>query len=112
MRLIDADALKLKLDSYADRDCEYPIDYCDVKLEIKNAPTVMQWVSVEEGLPKNNVDIVFLVSGIPYAGYRDCHGNFEPYELNEYESPYSSTVKPTEVTHWMPLPPPPGKQQT
>lgn len=59
----------------------------------------MKWISIEEQLPPNNIDIIMFhdVLGI-YTGYV-LNGEYYFYAYGE---PFYN-----HVTHWMPLPEPP-----
>ena len=108
MKLIDLDALKIKLDGYAGRDCEYPIDYCDVKYEIENAPIIMpiimQWVSVKNEKPPGRTYVLLTDGRYVYKGCY-VYGRFLPCEDSDDGNKYCN------ITHWMQCPEPPGKQQ-
>lgn len=70
-------------------------------LMIANGVTVQEWISVNDGLPKNIANRVLVVcersNGVFYAHYE------KPFWINlETDKPFISAV-----THWMPLPHPP-----
>ena len=101
MRLIDADEL-IKVFDRDDANLYESAEKCtihgDVKDIIKIAPTVMQWVSVEEGLPDPWQKVnVFLDNGKILTVHTDGNGRWCDIQGHHNES----------VTHWMPLPEPP-----
>ena len=107
-RLIDADALIKQIDETvcweASRDM-FPNDYSHelhkiIEL-ISEAPTVMQWVSVKNKLPKEmQAVIIYGKSDNEYYQNQDIGW------LNDGRW-MTDTIR--KVTHWMPLPPPPSK---
>ena len=113
MRLIDADALIEEISMLVlDHVCLFEQYKADIGDKIKNAPTIMQWVSVEDELPDVGASTLFLVSGkYAHTGFLSHHGDFKPYEYElsySHESDvYAEPEKMTNVTHWMPLPEPP-----
>ena len=76
-----------------------------------------EWVSVEDALPESIVNKVLVYCENGYIGY----GHYEKYQGEEtwynLESgePFSSwnlqNCSPYKVTHWMPLPEPPEKEE-
>ena len=113
MRLVDADALldaiasEFKHEAY--EGMEYEISAKAVARLANEAPTVMQWVSVEEKLPESGCVLVFNCGmgamEVAYYG-KSGYGSKKEWLLNEREL---LEVDGFKVTHWMPLPPPPGK---
>ena len=116
MRLIDADALfgTLKLK----RELEHisPDDYSSGKATglniamnaVKSATTVGGWISVKDRLPeKSDKVLVYLDSGVMMdVWYSSKHRKFNSFDENE---PNENNFK--NVTHWMPLPEPPGVKE-
>lgn len=115
MRLIDADALKkewsMGLGSCDDcpqntRRCQYDVDFSrmDICQMIDEAPTVGSWISVEDRLPEENLE--YLVYATDEDGERFVttdHWNKYVRQWYLFDNGSSTTV-----THWMPLPEPPG----
>ena len=110
MRLIDADALTKKIGGFLDackidncisNDYEEAFDYA--LSEITVAPTIMQWVSVDNEKPKINqrVLIVNKASDV-YEGMLTLSDGelmwHRPSRMNQHFHKF---------THWMPLPEPP-----
>ena len=116
MRLINADALCKELDQmYSDgksridihrtrneRDIFYANAVKDVIRKVNSAPTVMQWVDVDNEKPKHNT-CVLVTNGSYIEMSRYMYGRFYLYESDETHC---------RVTHWTPLLPPPVKQNT
>ena len=105
MRLIDADALMARLDKLSDlifEHCRRGLTFADVEEVIDNAPTVMEWVSVEEELPQPGKVVLLAFPknrGLTEMGYL-CDSRkrlclIVKNSIAEY------------ATHWMPLPEPP-----
>ena len=64
---------------------------------IRNGVTVQEWVSVEDGLPKNGKEGVLIALRWGEVDIGWCEdGRWDSEFVNEYED--------GEVTHWMPLP--------
>ena len=142
MRLIDADALiepmKLLEESY--RRCgaiERAEAYANCLWEIKQAPTVGGWVSVNDRLPDSGKHVLVCCEVRPSKKRYVCDGYYASkhsiathdvdddiaYEYDEEEDEYfllegwyeviknwddyDSVVIDDFVTHWMPLPEPP-----
>ena len=105
MRLIDADALRKKLDD------EVPISHLfmqynkeDVIRAVLDAPTVGGWISVEDRLPEDETEVIIFVQHkigwYRVFGWHDEYGwHSSAEEFGDGESDF--------VTHWMPLPEPP-----
>ena len=122
-RAIDADALKKELAPYEENDFSQQID---VILKIVDAqPTLTppnEWVSVEERMPEYN-------PGTGAKSYwvakKDNAGNWQMKIAQYCDYGYAMTVdaetevtwrdwdftKIVNVTHWMPLPAPPAKEE-
>ena len=67
---------------------------------ISNGVTVQEWVSVEDGLPKNGKEGVLIALRWGEVDIGWCEdGRWDSEFVNEYED--------GEVTHWMPIPQPP-----
>ena len=112
MRLIDADKLQADIDSLMDwdmfkSDAPNPIDYADITYGINQAPTVMQWVSVKDKLPEERTSNLVVTNPekkhIWIAFY--CKNRFDQQEWRID----GDCLKTDKISHWMPLPPPPGK---
>lgn len=125
MRLIDVDAFKTE-HRMADMcgDCErtkreLDCNVCDCCDWLDNAPTVNQWISVEERLP-DAAGYECLVCAVN-ENYNQTHvftahtGYGEPgwwtgnvHYMSRVTSPSDNRLHPAlNVTHWMPLPTPP-----
>lgn len=117
MRLIDADALADKLEQIisdyishgmylSDFDIRYAIDM------VEDMPTLTppnEWVRVEERLPENGQIVLFHQKD----GFIYCAEYFVGKELMSPEwlidnDSWNAKV----VTHWMPLPAPPEKENS
>lgn len=96
MRPIDADKLKQDL---LDKSF-YP---AIVAAAIKNAPTVnlYEWISVEDRLPTHEDGKVLI-----YTAYGISIG--EKTVSNRWRG---DNAIPKQITHWMPLPPPPTEKE-
>lgn len=116
MRLIDCDALK-KDWSMADRceDCPQKVIACqydqvftrmDICQMLDDAPTVGEWISVEDRLPKSNE--VVLVCVYDKDGQLDCQTIAVRYPCGDWDSvdDYFNQCD-GDVRYWMPLPKPP-----
>ena len=112
MRLIDVDAFKTE-HRMADMcgDCkrtkrELDCNVCDCCDWLDNAPTVDQWISVEERLPDDASDVL---------AYYDCGDDSRVMFVNYYkrcwyDSVFNDLIDDLDqgcITHWMPLPEPP-----
>ena len=118
-RAIDADILLQNFDDmepYEEYESEHDL-WLDMRLEVIHAPTLTQpneWISVEERLPEGNGGYIVTAcdEGCPagegiwydtvvvFAEYYDgcwTWNDGTEYDLTDI------------VTHWMPLPAPPGK---
>jgi len=112
MRLIDADALTKEIEDFNCKDCNHynyvrcracPID--DAVTYIDEAPTVGEWVSVNDRLPEkrkavlayapryNNIWAVVLIDN-GWNIWAPVGTKYDP----DWDGP---------ITHWMPLPEPP-----
>ena len=111
MRPIDADALARRMcelcnQYYSDDPCE-PSD-CIFAWAVKEAPTLTppnEWVRVEERMPEEEqIVLVHQKNGFIYCA--------EYFAGNKLLSPAwfidNDCWEVGEVTHWMPLPAPPG----
>ena len=107
MRLVNSDRLLGALDATFE-GCDYTI----VANIVKNTPTVMQWVSVENMLPPPET----LVLAYHRASYfHEGVNETMKVSIGSYSNKWHSGFTGNGllgVTHWMPLPPPPGKQNT
>jgi len=116
MRLIDADALTKEIEDFNCKNCNHynhvrcracPID--DAVTYIDEAPTVVEWISVEDKLPKNP-------DGYPHSEIRRSYflvalksGCVESLGFDFDRMQWQHTGSP--VTHWMSLPEPPEVKQ-
>ena len=108
VRLIDADALKEPLElqraSYVRIGAiERAEAYANCLWEIAHAPTVGGWVSVEDRLPEKNGD---------YLTY-DTDDIVWPHFFRAGLGLWDDSIgyRKDNVTHWMPLPEPPGGER-
>ena len=121
MRLIDADELTSELyDIYnlnlenADRlkTSIYLDGFTRAIRVAKSAPTVMQWVSVENALPPpETLVLVYHRAGFFHKGVNETMQITIGSYSNKWHSGFTGNGL-LGVTHWMSLPPPPGKQNT
>lgn len=113
MRLIDADDLLEIIEKYCgDYDCHdsESFDKQAVRMAIRSAPTITpqnEWVSVDERLPET--------AGEYLVVYHPCHwDNVSAKVCVGIDSFRGKTAwakkKYQRVTHWMPLPAPPEKE--
>ena len=132
MRLIDADALKEQIENFNCKDCNhYNYVRCracqidDALSYIDDAPTVAQWISVKDDLPKEH-DSIFANhthlskhmwakesdNVIVHVRFRDGTGRSTEGRLQDgkWWTRVSPMLEPV-VTHWMPLPEPPEVEQ-
>lgn len=126
MRLIDADALKEQIENFNCKDCNhYNFVRCracqidDALSYIDDAPTVGEWISVEDRLP-DAAGYECLVCAVN-KNYNQTHvftahtGYGEPgwwtgnvHYMSRITSPSDNRLHTAlNVTHWMPLPTPP-----
>ena len=110
MRLVDADALKEPLElqraSYVRIGAiERAEAYANCLWEIAQAPTVGGWISVEDRLPEDGQDVVATVKDgtKDIVTYRTERGGMWWGCEGWWPTSY--------VTHWMPLPTPPGGER-
>jgi len=128
MRLIDADALTKEIEDFNCKNCNHynyvrcracPTD--DAVTYIDEAPTVGEWISVEDDLPKEH-DSIFANhphlskhmwvkesdNVIVYVRFPDGTGRSTEGRLQDgkWWTRVSPMLEPV-VTHWMPLPTPP-----
>ena len=79
----------------------------------------MEWISVKDRLPDKDMDVVYLGEvwryGVKtYDSSGVCHFYKETAGGWFDTTPQDGDHQSTEVTHWMPLPPPPtdGEEET
>ena len=110
MRPIDADDLQKSLNDYVFNDPTCPMHIAaTVDQYIDFAPTVGGWISCSERMPEPGVNVL-VTDGINQMvtwhevidGKAMLVDNFIVYV----------NVRFGEVTHWMPLPEPPGGEET
>ena len=106
MRLIDADALTKEIEDFNCKNCNHynhvrcracPID--DAVTYIDEAPTVGEWISVEDRLPDKQPCEYLVVNG----------NNVETAIC--LDNRWITPRRVTKITHWMPLPEPPEVKQ-
>lgn len=78
-----------------------------------------EWISVEDRLPDDGVEVIFIETweGLPnswnmYIGWRlDGGWKEQAHSIEVHGDAWTShDVSDAYVTHWMPLPDPPGEQ--
>jgi hypothetical protein len=104
MRLIDADALVKCVNKIFGLKPDARWSHGDVLNTIDAAPTIGEWISVEDRLPEQ-------------SGYvLTCYGDYHTINVFSYSKKHRAfnahDCLPTaennvDVTHWMPLPEPP-----
>ena len=110
MKLIDLDVLK----KYLENECRYVDNCCDsesgyaiheVDAFLEEMPVVMQWVSVDNEKPKINQRVLIVNKASDVFEGMLTLSDGEPmwYRPSRINQPLHK------FTHWMPLPPPPGK---
>jgi hypothetical protein len=84
-----------------------------IRSVIEKAKSLSQesdWVSVEDRLPEDSVDVLmcYWVGTVPiiYTGY--IAGDYNAWHFGEEGENVGTTI----ITHWMPLPIPPINKQT
>lgn len=84
-----------------------------VLYDIQHVPTLTppnEWVSVEERLPEDADGMVLLTDGVAVqTGYRNQLVRMDG-RSGVFVPKYRPSGGAMEVTHWMPLPTPPGKE--
>ena len=116
MRLGDLDALKKSMcklcnQDYSDEPCE-PSDCVFIRVinEMPSLTPLNEWVSVEDELPDFDTPVLVYVKDIfdnksiinitKYTITYDLTNNWLGYENSSFK-----------ITHWMPLPKPPEKEE-
>ena len=66
-----------------------------------------KWISVDERLPEVGATVLCYIK----HNYSDTDG-FRAYRVYGYDGHFVGMGNLCEVTHWMPLPEPPGEEQT
>ena len=106
MRLIDADALKEQIENFNCTDCNhYNFVRCracqidDALTYIDDAPTVGEWISVEDRLPDKQ-PCEYLVVNANNVETAICLDNR-----------WITPRRVIKITHWMPLPEPPEVEE-
>ena len=116
MRLGDLDALKKSMcelcnQDYSDEPCE-PSDCVFIRVinEMPSLTPPNEWVSVEEKLPDFDTPVLVYV--------KDIFDNKGIINITKYTITYNLTNNwlgyensSFKITHWMPLPEPPGKEE-
>ena len=110
MRLIDADALKHPLLEFVESSDLISSHWISRVVDIIcDTPTVMQWVSVENELPPpETLVLVYHRAGFFQKGVNETMQVAIGSYSNKWYSGFTG-IGLLGVTHWMPLPPPPGK---
>ena len=100
MRPIDADGLQRSLNDYVFNDPTCPMHIAaTVDQYIDFAPTVGGWISCSERLPKLG-ELVIVTDGVRVsATFLQGAGHYVLWKYNNFLG---------EITHWQPLPEPPG----
>lgn len=101
--LIDRDALLKKIcgnecGSVCNEECENVM--CNYYDYIMDAPAVNRWIPVEDALPEENARCLVYTESGGYGISRKIGRNLEKWNCFGLQ-----------VTHWMPLPEPPEKEQ-
>lgn len=125
MRLINADALKIALDTFAPLvGFRGVYDRSQVMECIDAAPTIDGWISVKDDMPKEHNSIFANYTHlskhmwakesdnvIVYVRFPDGTGRSTEGRLQDgkWWTRISPTLEPT-VTHWMPMPEPPKEE--
>lgn len=125
MRLIDADDLIKQIEDFNCKDCNnYNFVRCrackidDAVTYIDEAPTVGEWISVEDKLPGIDEDVLILYeskvsprkTGYAITCLKDSFyfGSTPiPYSKPQWSEPWQYFRENNVITHWMPLPEPP-----
>ena len=128
MRLVDADALMMRLaditlaespderqDSWYKRDRQLAVvvglQYAEEA--VKEAPTVGGWISVTESLPEPDADSSFsqmMLANLIYEGGGPCLIN-AMYDTVHGEWVHDMPITGGKITHWMPCPKPPQEDE-
>lgn len=77
---------------------EYLVDYL-----IRNGVTVQEWISVDDKLPEAGEYVVCIAKRNPFSRFMPMVARIEK---NGWVNPITEQYI-SEVTNWMPLPPPP-----
>lgn len=69
----------------------------------------MEWISVRERPPRKDIPILIMTKSLkfPISVYWIEEGTYGEPGFFEHEDEYSTREE--DITHWMPLPPPPEK---
>ena len=96
-RLIDADALKKRLDDEVPiRPISLTYNKEDVIRAVLDAPTVGSWISVKDRLPEPGRYLCLdSEKRVVIGSYKDSEHNKGWFSMNIFLPP---------ITHWMPLP--------
>lgn len=113
MRLIDVDVFREEYGlakrcedcpRYGKKDCDYPYysakDFCGW---LDDAPTVGDWVSIKDRLPKDGQDILVYLHNGEETRIAPCNYDKGAW----YDCVMNCAVAISNITHWMPLPEPP-----
>lgn len=104
MRPIDADDLKKSLDNYVFNDPTCPMHIAaTVDQYIDFAPTVCDWIPCSERMPKAYVNVILYGERIGTV-----IGMYSSYNEIYIVDTGNRGIGKKAITHWMPLPEPPG----
>lgn len=115
MRLIDADALRKLYSPEKWFDDNYQVPVGIVLNDIDAAPTVPQWISVDDGLPQTAG--TYLVYAPTYSGGSssalDCIDGimFSRWKNGKWSIEHGYYKRPNCVEYWQPLPEPPERSE-
>ena len=112
-RAIDGDRLLRELTALSHGQVWHGWTYEGIRLLIERQPTLTppnEWVSVEDRLPEESDGMVLFTNGKAVtSGYRN-----HMFRMSGEEGIYAPAIRKgggyMRVTHWMPLPEPPTKE--
>lgn len=119
MRTIDADALGQNLQKMFDANQYENPEFADavdtIARFVEDAPTVPQWISVEERLPEieEHYTSKTVLAYLDNGGYTFTEAEQTPFGDIGFSCERIAMYNGDEftVTHWMPLPPPPKRSK-
>jgi hypothetical protein len=74
----------------------------------KNTRKEMEWIKLEDSLPRCCDDVLFTDGKQVYRGWLETHEPLEDPLFYNQSCEVRAEHWPENVTHWMPLPEPPG----